>query len=219
MISFDVARPLADSAARPDDRPPRRAPGSWPRRRWRRPRAEQQRSRDGARRRPYLATPASRRRQCAAARPPRNPELGTASTAAPVIDLGRYLTVAPTPSEPSVGAHRPRSSFLPGGSEEGSAPPPITGCCRQRGHRHDAAHHTVVPADARRPHGVNTYVLVPNGEYLLAIHGETQLAAHQALGRSGAIDPGTRKKHRQFPLAVVFHHDIRPEPRGSTSTT
>ncbi|MDK3255260.1 DNA sulfur modification protein DndB [Blastococcus capsensis] len=54
--------------------------------------------------------------------------------------------------------------------------------------------------------GSTTYVLVPNGEHLLAIDGETQLAAHHALGRSGVIDGDTRNKHQNFPLGAVIHH-------------
>lgn len=56
--------------------------------------------------------------------------------------------------------------------------------------------------------GSNTYALVTNGEHLLAIDGETQLAAHHALDRASGIDADTRTKHRQFPLAAVFHHDV-----------
>lgn len=56
--------------------------------------------------------------------------------------------------------------------------------------------------------GTTSYILVPNGEHLLAIDGETQLAAHHALARATAIDNGTRSLHRQFPLAAVVHHAI-----------
>lgn len=53
-----------------------------------------------------------------------------------------------------------------------------------------------------------TYALVPNGEHLLAIDGETQLAAHHALGRATTISNETRTLHRQFPLAAIVHHGI-----------
>jgi DNA sulfur modification protein DndB len=56
--------------------------------------------------------------------------------------------------------------------------------------------------------GATTYALVPNGEHLLAIDGETQLAAHHALGRTATVDAETRTLHRQFPLAAIVHHDI-----------
>ncbi|MGH3712039.1 MAG: DNA sulfur modification protein DndB [Micromonosporaceae bacterium] len=53
-----------------------------------------------------------------------------------------------------------------------------------------------------------SYVLVPNGAYLLAIDGETQLAAHWQLASSGAVDPETKQAHRSFSLAAIIHHDI-----------
>lgn len=56
--------------------------------------------------------------------------------------------------------------------------------------------------------GAITYILVPNGENLLAIDGETQLAAHHALGRATTVTNETRTQHRQFPLAAIVHHDI-----------
>lgn len=56
--------------------------------------------------------------------------------------------------------------------------------------------------------GSTTYLLVPNGEHLLAIDGETQLAAHHALARSASIDEATRGQHRKFPLAGIVHHGI-----------
>jgi hypothetical protein len=56
--------------------------------------------------------------------------------------------------------------------------------------------------------GQTTYILVPNGEYLFAIDGETQLAAHHALTRTGSIAAETRQLHQNFPLAVVMHHGI-----------
>ena len=57
-------------------------------------------------------------------------------------------------------------------------------------------------------HGGVTYALVPNGEFLLAIDGETQLTAHHALGRAVTVANETRTQHRQFPLAAVVHHGI-----------
>ncbi|WNB86455.1 DNA sulfur modification protein DndB [Cellulomonas sp. ATA003] len=56
--------------------------------------------------------------------------------------------------------------------------------------------------------GATTYALVPNGEHLLAIDGETQLTAHHALGRSITIDDKTRSQHRAFPLVGIVHHGI-----------
>lgn len=56
--------------------------------------------------------------------------------------------------------------------------------------------------------GTTTYALVPNGDHLLAIDGETQLAAHHALGRSVSIDGDTRSQHRGFALGAVVHHGI-----------
>lgn len=56
--------------------------------------------------------------------------------------------------------------------------------------------------------GSTVYLLVPNGEHLLAIDGETQLAAHHALGRAEAVDTATKAKHRQWPLSAVIHHGI-----------
>lgn len=56
--------------------------------------------------------------------------------------------------------------------------------------------------------GVTTYALVPNGEHLLAIDGETQLAAHHTLGRASTIGSETRNKHQQFSLSAVIHHGV-----------
>ncbi len=58
------------------------------------------------------------------------------------------------------------------------------------------------------PGGSTVYLLVPNGEHLLAIDGETQLTAHHALGRAEAVDPEVKKAHRQWPLAAVIHHGV-----------
>jgi DNA sulfur modification protein DndB len=56
--------------------------------------------------------------------------------------------------------------------------------------------------------GATTYILVPNGEHLLAIDGETQLAAHHQLGRAATLDPVTRGLHQKYPLAAVMHHGV-----------
>lgn len=56
--------------------------------------------------------------------------------------------------------------------------------------------------------GSTTYILVPNGEHLLAIDGETQLAAHHQLGRSTTVDATTRTLHQKYPLAAVMHHGL-----------
>ncbi|MGL6234438.1 MAG: DNA sulfur modification protein DndB [Segniliparus sp.] len=63
--------------------------------------------------------------------------------------------------------------------------------------------------DGLRPvlHDGIHYLLVPNGEHLLAIDGETQLAAHWELGEHPAT-PEIRKAHRDFPLACVIHHGV-----------
>jgi hypothetical protein len=56
-------------------------------------------------------------------------------------------------------------------------------------------------------HGTQTYLVVPNGEHLLAIDGETQLAAHWALDIT-ANNPELRDAHRNHPLAAIIHHGI-----------
>ncbi|GGQ44697.1 DNA sulfur modification protein DndB [Couchioplanes azureus] len=56
--------------------------------------------------------------------------------------------------------------------------------------------------------GGNTYIVVPNGERLLAIDGETQLTAHYALGNAAAVPAEVKEKHRRLPLAAVIHHGI-----------
>jgi DNA-sulfur modification-associated len=55
-------------------------------------------------------------------------------------------------------------------------------------------------------HGASHYAVVPNGEHLLAIDGETQLAAHWELDEMAT--PENRKAHREFPLACILHHGI-----------
>jgi hypothetical protein len=56
--------------------------------------------------------------------------------------------------------------------------------------------------------GATTYILVPNGEHLFAIDGETQLTAHHALVRSSTWDADTRALHLKYPLGAVIHHGI-----------
>lgn len=60
--------------------------------------------------------------------------------------------------------------------------------------------------------GSVVYLLVPNGDFLLAIDGETQLAAHHALGRSAVVAQEVKDRHRKWPLGAVIHHGV------STST-
>jgi DNA sulfur modification protein DndB len=59
-------------------------------------------------------------------------------------------------------------------------------------------------------HGTQTYALVPNGEHLLAIDGETQLAAHWSLDIT-ATHLELRGAHRDYPLAAIVHHGITVE--------
>lgn len=56
--------------------------------------------------------------------------------------------------------------------------------------------------------GVSTYGLVPSGEHLLAIDGETQLTAHYRLDGDSAIPPELRKQHREHKLTAVIHHGV-----------
>lgn len=55
-------------------------------------------------------------------------------------------------------------------------------------------------------HGVLMYTLVPNGEHLLAIDGETQLTAHWSVNEQ--YTPEIRRAHREFPLACIIHHGV-----------
>lgn len=55
-------------------------------------------------------------------------------------------------------------------------------------------------------HGVQMYTLVPNGDHLLAIDGETQLTAHWSI--NDQYTPEIRKLHREFPLACIIHHGV-----------
>lgn len=57
--------------------------------------------------------------------------------------------------------------------------------------------------------GAQTYLLVPNDTYLLAIDGETQLAAHYSLqSNASGAEAEVKKTHKQYPLAAVIHHGI-----------
>jgi DNA sulfur modification protein DndB len=53
------------------------------------------------------------------------------------------------------------------------------------------------------------FAVVPNGEHLLAIDGETQLTAHYELRRRA--EPETRDRHGTFPIPAVIHHGIPVE--------
>lgn len=58
--------------------------------------------------------------------------------------------------------------------------------------------------------GPNTYLLVPQGNRLLAIDGETQLTAHyEVAGRP--LTPEERAAHRSHPLVLIVHHGIPTE--------
>ncbi len=50
------------------------------------------------------------------------------------------------------------------------------------------------------------FAVVPNGEHLLAIDGETQLTAHYDLRRRA--EPETRDRHGAYPVAAVVHHGV-----------
>lgn len=58
------------------------------------------------------------------------------------------------------------------------------------------------------PVGSTIYLLVPNGEHLLAIDGETQLTAHHTLGRAESLHPDVKMAHRRWPLAAIVHHGV-----------
>ena len=62
--------------------------------------------------------------------------------------------------------------------------------------------------DAVEYNGVK-FLLVPNDLYLAAIDGQTQLGAHYRINsKDRAIEPETKEKHKQFPLAAVVHHGV-----------
>ncbi len=52
------------------------------------------------------------------------------------------------------------------------------------------------------------YLLIPHGERLLAIDGETQLSAHWQLDQPDATTPEIRKRHRELPLGAIVHHGV-----------
>lgn len=56
-------------------------------------------------------------------------------------------------------------------------------------------------------HGSTQYALIPNGDHVLAIDGETQLTAHWALQQSSAA-PEVKQRHRDYPLGAIIHHGI-----------
>jgi DNA sulfur modification protein DndB len=60
-------------------------------------------------------------------------------------------------------------------------------------------------------HGRDTYLLVPQSEWLLAIDGETQLSGHFEVPSNFATTPEEKEAHRQFPLGMVVHHGIDTE--------
>lgn len=55
-----------------------------------------------------------------------------------------------------------------------------------------------------------TFVLVPLGDTMLAIDGETQLTAHWRIARGDVdgADKATRDAHARMPLSVVIHHGV-----------
>jgi DNA-sulfur modification-associated len=58
-------------------------------------------------------------------------------------------------------------------------------------------------------HATQTYVVIPNGEHLLAIDGETQLTAHWQLDiAANNQNHELRDVHRDYPLAAIIHHGI-----------
>ncbi|WCB96704.1 hypothetical protein DSM104299_05470 [Baekduia alba] len=57
------------------------------------------------------------------------------------------------------------------------------------------------------PGGRDTYILLPQGQKLLAIDGETQVTGHFVVAGEEA-SPEIKTAHRKFPLAMVIHHGI-----------
>lgn len=53
-----------------------------------------------------------------------------------------------------------------------------------------------------------TFIIVPHGERLLAIDGETQLSAHWKLDANQNVSPEQRQRHRELPLGAIIHHGI-----------
>lgn len=56
--------------------------------------------------------------------------------------------------------------------------------------------------------GKTVYALVPTGEQLLSIDGETQLTAHYALAGDAALPAELKDAHQKHNLGVVVHHGI-----------
>lgn len=56
--------------------------------------------------------------------------------------------------------------------------------------------------------GKTTYGLVPTGEQLISIDGETQLTAHFAVDSDPATSPEIKEKHRSLSLGAIVHHGI-----------
>jgi DNA sulfur modification protein DndB len=56
--------------------------------------------------------------------------------------------------------------------------------------------------------GLRTYAIIPTGEWLLSIDGETQLTAHFAIDTDPATPPEMKQAHRQLNLGVIIHHDV-----------
>lgn len=54
--------------------------------------------------------------------------------------------------------------------------------------------------------GTHTYAVVPNGSFLMAIDGETQLSAHYEAHRD--LPPELREQHGRYPLGVIIHHGV-----------
>ncbi|MGW3712781.1 DNA sulfur modification protein DndB [Streptomyces albogriseolus] len=56
--------------------------------------------------------------------------------------------------------------------------------------------------------GARTYAIVPTGEWLLSIDGETQLTAHFAIDTDSVTTPEMKKAHRELNLGVIIHHGV-----------
>jgi DNA sulfur modification protein DndB len=56
--------------------------------------------------------------------------------------------------------------------------------------------------------GARTYAIVPTGEWLLSIDGETQLTAHFAIDTDPVTTPEMKKAHRELNLGVIIHHGV-----------
>lgn len=65
---------------------------------------------------------------------------------------------------------------------------------------------TRAPLDPATSNGQH-FLVVPSGEYVLPIDGETQLTGHYFLAKSGATDE-VKQAHKKFPLAIVVHHGV-----------